>query len=146
MNFTPFSIVSVFSAEFLENAEFPIEITLPGILTDLRFPHFQNAYCPIPTTLSGISIDSIKEFAKAQLPIYLTEEGMTTALSFPLYFTSVPFSSISKSDRETGAGVDAAGTLVAVAEGITGVGLGGILVGVGVKLVLEAVSDKGGYT
>merc|ERR1712086_495490 len=67
-NFSPFP-----------NANFPIEVTLFGMVTVVSLVHLENAYCPIEVTLFGMVTDSrLVHPLNAESPIEVTLFGMVT--------------------------------------------------------------------
>ena len=68
-------------------ADFPIFLTLEGIVMDSNFSHFLNASSPISVTPSIIVTDaSFSQPLKADFPIFFTLEGIVID-SIPVVFS-----------------------------------------------------------
>ena len=71
--------------EHFQNAQFPIVVTLFGIVIDDKEEHSQNVFSPIVVTLSGIVIDVKEEHpSNALTPIVVIPSLITTFSICPL--------------------------------------------------------------
>lgn len=94
---TLFGILMLVSDLHHEKAMFPMFVILFGILMLVRDSHHEKASFPIFVTLLGIlMLLSDLHFQKARSPIFVTPSGMMQFVSFDIYAISVVLSLLNK--------------------------------------------------